>query len=275
MNHGSLFSGIGGFDLAAEWMGWNNIFQVEWDEYCQKLLNQNFPYTDKYNDINKFDGRKYKGSIDIITGGFPCQPFSTNGLRKGESDNRFLWPQMFRIIQEAKPSYVIGENVTGIISMESGTTFENICTDLESERYTVEPFNISASSVGAWHQRERIWIVAYRSNEWIKTMCKQENGSIASKFTSDNTGERLERATRPKLQRQSTGFAGDNKKDKSNWATEPGVGRVVHGIPHRVDRIKGIGNAIVPQVAYEIFKVIKQHHDHTITHPNKGTKHYI
>ena len=120
MTHGSLFSGIGGFDLAAEWMGWQNIFQVEIEEYCQRLLAQNFPNVERHRDIREFDGKQYAGRIDIISGGFPCQPFSRAGKRQGKEDPRHLWPQMLRIISEIEPRWVLGENVSGIFSWSGG-----------------------------------------------------------------------------------------------------------------------------------------------------------
>ena len=152
MRHGSLFSGIGGFDFAAEWMGWENVFQVEYDEWCQKILTKNFPNVKKYRDIKDFKGYP----VDVISGGFPCQPFSHAGKRQGEADNRYLWPEMLRVIREAKPTFVVGENVAGLVSMENGKTLDGIFADLENEGYTVESFIIPAASVGAWHERQNL-----------------------------------------------------------------------------------------------------------------------
>jgi DNA (cytosine-5)-methyltransferase 1 len=193
MTHGSLFSGIGGFDLAAEWMGWENVFQVEWDEYCQKVLRKNFPNTTIYGDIKTFKAEKYRGTVDVLSGGFPCQPFSTAGRRRGTNDDRNLWPENFRIIKECRPSVFVGENVAGLASMENVTPFEKwlylgmesqnyfrriycrhiyrrrqtyvlneIIEDLTGEGYTVETFVIPACAREAWHRRSRVWIVAYR-----------------------------------------------------------------------------------------------------------------
>ena len=299
MKHGSLFSGIGGFDLAAEWMGWENIFQVEIDPFCQKVLNKNFPNVKRYGDIKEFKGER--GSVDILTGGFPCQPFSTAGKRKGESDDRYLWPEYIRIIREIKPTYVVGENVAGLVSMEDGKTLEGIFTDLEGEGYTVESFIIPACGVGAWHRRDRIWICAYsRSNAEGATHGKrvrrgeinnQQNdrdtirndaGDMGYKDVPDTTSTRIEGLREreneaidqsgnnnvPNTDRQGlekrkgknakgTGSLPGPKSFRENqWDSEPGVGRVANGVPNRVDRLKGLGNAIVPQVAYEIFKAI-------------------
>ena len=144
LSHGSLFSGIGGFDLAASWMGWNNIFQCEKDEWCRKVLAKNFPNTKRFEDIKEFNAKEYYGTVDVISGGFPCQPFSTAGRRKGETDDRYLWPEMLRIIGEVKPTFVVGENVAGLLSMENGKTLDKICLDLENEGYQIELFVIPA-----------------------------------------------------------------------------------------------------------------------------------
>jgi len=161
MTHGSLFSGIGGFDLAAEWMGWQNIFQVEIEEYCQRLLAQNFPNVERHRDIREFDGKQYAGRIDIISGGFPCQPFSQAGKRQGKDDPRHLWPQMLRIISEIEPRWVLGENVSGIFSWSGGLVFDEIQSDLADIGYETIPVRIPAVAVGAPHRRDRWWFIAH------------------------------------------------------------------------------------------------------------------
>lgn len=161
LRHGSLFSGIGGFDLAAEWMGWENVFQVEIDPFCQKVLEKNFPNVTKYGDIKEFNGTKYRGAVDIISGGFPCQPFSSAGKRKGNKDDRHLWPEMLRVIGEVQPSYIVGENVYGLLNWSKGLVFEQVCADLENEGYQVQPVILPACAVDAPHRRDRIWFVAY------------------------------------------------------------------------------------------------------------------
>ena len=161
-----LFSGIGGFTLGLDS---TNFFEtvkfVEKDKYCQKVLQKNFPNIPIEEDIKNVKGKE--GEADVICGGFPCQPFSVAGKQKGTSDDRHLWPEMFRLIREIKPQFVIGENVKNIINIQDGVVFETVCTDLESEGYEVQPFNIPAAGVGAPHRRERVWIVAYaeRYNE--------------------------------------------------------------------------------------------------------------
>lgn len=175
---------MGGFDLAAEWMGWQNIAHCEWNEFGRRILNHYWPEAASHEDITKTDFTVYRGKCDILTGGFPCQPFSHAGKRKGTTDERYLWPEMLRAITEAQPRYVIGENVTGITSMafepraskvESETTIDGqnhyrtleaegvlhrICTDLEREGYHCQPLIIPACAVNAPHRRDRIWIIA-------------------------------------------------------------------------------------------------------------------
>jgi DNA-cytosine methyltransferase len=160
MRHGSLFSGIGGFDLAAEWMGWTNVFHCEWMEFPRKVLDYHFPDADSHIDICKTDFKKYANTIDILTGGFPCQPFSTAGKRKGTDDERYLWGEMLRAIQEIKPRFVIAENVFGITNIDGGLVFEQVCLDLENEGYEVQPFIIPACSKNAPHRRDRCWFIA-------------------------------------------------------------------------------------------------------------------
>jgi DNA (cytosine-5)-methyltransferase 1 len=146
MRHGSLFSGIGGFDLASEWMGWENVFHCEWMEFPRKVLDYYWPNADSHIDICKTDFTKYANKIDILTGGWPCQPFSHAGKRKSTKDERFLWHEMLRAIQEIKPKFVIGENVLGITNIDGGLVFEKVCVDLETEGYEVQPFVVPAAS---------------------------------------------------------------------------------------------------------------------------------
>lgn len=279
MKHGSLFSGIGGFDLAAQWMGWENIFQVEWDAYCQKVLAKNFPNVKRYGDIREFDGTKYRGLIDIISGGFPCQPFSVAGNRKGTNDNRYLWPEMLRIIIEAKPKYVVGENVAGILTMENGKTIERILSDMETAGYSTEIFLIPACSVGAWHKRERIWITAYTSNgasgiepgsnrktDSLQELNKQELcgrmsfGTDYELATNSDSISLQGGGKNREIGRSNQGIGITSFDDHENWKDlpEPTISGGNNGVSDRVDRTKALGNAIVPQVAYEIFKAIEE-----------------
>lgn len=217
MTHASLFSGIGGFDLAAEWMGWHNAFHCEINEFCTKILNYHFQDAEHYTDITRTDFSKWRGRIDVLSGGFPCQPFSLAGKRKGADDNRYLWPQMLRAIREIRPTWVVGENVAGILTMvqpgaevEVGGqaslfgegyrkrvlhrqeyVIETICRDLEREGYAVQPLLIPACAVGAPHRRDRIWFIAHRTNAGVEAMqFTGENGIYAVGTSSHTDGDR-------------------------------------------------------------------------------------
>lgn len=164
MRHGSLFSGIGGFDLAAESMGWTNVFHCEWMPFPRKILSHYWPEATSYHDITTTDFSVHRGQIDILTGGFPCQPYSAAGKRKGKDDDRHLWPHMLRCIREVRPCWVVGENVFGLVTWNAGMVFEEVCADLESEGYSVQPFVLPAAAVNAPHRRDRVWFVAYAEN---------------------------------------------------------------------------------------------------------------
>lgn len=217
MTHASLFSGIGGFDLAAEWMGWHNAFHCEINEFCTKILNYHFQDAEHYTDITRTDFSKWGGRIDVLSGGFPCQPFSLAGQRKGADDNRYLWPQMLRVIREIRPTWVVGENVAGILTVvqpgaEVGVggqaslfgedyrkrvlhrqeyVIETICRDLEREGYAVQPLLIPACAVGAPHRRDRIWFIAHRTNAGVEAMqFTGQNGIYAVGTSSNADGDR-------------------------------------------------------------------------------------
>ena len=252
MIHASLFSGIGGFDLAASWMGWENAFNCEIDEFCTKVLKYQFPNTIHYDDIKNETFTNWGGQIDILTGGFPCQPFSLAGKRKGAQDDRYLWPQMLRAIREIHPTWVVGENVGGIRSMvqqgststlESETTLfgesyeiqetnqeyviETVCKDLEREGYSVQPMLIPACSVGAPHRRDRIWFIANRNN--IGQQCSIDGTSKREIHESKNevkqSGAKLRNPIKTVVRCQlatdtignrceSFGKSGESKKEK-------------------------------------------------------------
>jgi DNA (cytosine-5)-methyltransferase 1 len=164
MKHGSLFSGIGGFDLASEWMGWENVFHCEWNEFGKKVLHHYWPNAESFDDITKTDFTKYANKIDILTGGFPCQPYSMAGKRQGKEDERHLWPQMLRAIREIKPKYIVGENVFGLLNWNGGMVFDEVHSDLELEGYEVQAVVIPAAAVNAPHGRDRVWFVASHTN---------------------------------------------------------------------------------------------------------------
>lgn len=273
MNHGSLFNGIGGFQLAAQWMGWNNIFSCEIDDWCNRVTKKHFLDCIQHGDITKTDFTIYRGRIDILTGGFPCQPFSVAGKRKGTEDDRFLWHEMLRAIREIQPAWIIAENVGGIITQGAGLVFEQVCAEMEKEGYEVQPFIIPACAKDAPHRRDRVWFVANSNNSTTSRQQRnsrevlpitESNGfNSSNSITANINGKHIKESFRGnKLEYESEESApGRNFHDSAwdrNWievATE--FCRVAHGIPNRVDRLKGLGNAIVPQVAYEIFKAIE------------------
>lgn len=210
--HASLFSGIGGFDLAAEWTGWQNAFHCEINPFCQRVLKHHFPNSKSYADITKTDFREWRGRIFILTGGFPCQPFSLAGKRKGAEDDRYLWPQMLRAIREVHPAWVVGENVAGIATMvQPGETVEvgsstslfgesykdeelrqqyvveTVCRDLEREGYSVQPLLIPACAVGAPHRRDRVWFIAHRDGDRCRERTDKQNPVTGCNPTPDNS----------------------------------------------------------------------------------------
>lgn len=156
-----LFAGIGGFGLAGHWAGIKTVCQVEIDPFCQKVLQKNFPNAKRYADVKKFDGKPWRGTVDIISGGFPCQPYSAAGKRLGKEDERHLWPEMLRIIREVRPRWIVGENVFGLVNWSGGLVFDEVQSDLESEGYEVQAFVLPAAAVNAPHRRDRVWFVAY------------------------------------------------------------------------------------------------------------------
>lgn len=211
MNHASLFSGIGGAEVAASWMGWHNAFHCEIQEFPRKVLEYWFPNSESYEDITKTNFAKWHGKVDVLTGGFPCQPFSLAGRRKGADDNRYLWPHMLRAIREIQPTWVVGENVAGIKTMvescqvaklgrsddifeenyiyreESKFTLDKICQDLEEAGYSVQPLVIPACAVGAPHRRDRVWIVAHRADARAETMQQgRQDGVHAARPSADS-----------------------------------------------------------------------------------------
>jgi DNA (cytosine-5)-methyltransferase 1 len=338
MNHGSLFSGIGGFDLAAEWMGWENVFHCEWMPFPRKILHHYWPNSISYEDVTKTDFTIHRGGIDILTGGFPCQPYSSAGKRLGKEDERHLWPHMLRAISEIKPTYVVGENVRGLTNWNGGMVFEEVCTDLEAQGYEVQPILLPAAAVGAPHRRDRIWFVACSNGSMFRTekygSIRCENGENETERTqgiydavrsngNSGTATNTNSIRQHKRECDNEEFASErginalndinendgqgnvtdtnsfrlqgsissrehdvfqrNRQDKKNvqhlhsfksrlrfenFPTEPPICGGDDGLPTELDgitfpkwrqeSIKGYGNAIVPQVAYQIFKVIAE-----------------
>jgi DNA (cytosine-5)-methyltransferase 1 len=287
MTHGSLFSGIGGFDLAAHWMGWDNIFHCEWNEFGQKVLKHHFPTSKSYNDITKTDFSIHRGEIDILTGGFPCQPYSSAGERLGKADERHLFPEMLRAIKEIKPRWIIGENVRGLVSWEGGLVFDEVCSDLEREGYEVQPILIPAAAKNAPHKRERVWFIAYSklhedrytnnggSKQKEGDIWRGEKSNVPDSFYSDgipsNTdglGSSRRHSQNFRKVRQEEQFEAQYcSKGWEGFPASPCVRGGDDGLSHELDSItipkwcresiKAYGNAIVPQVAFELFKTIE------------------
>lgn len=275
--HLGLFEGIGGFSLAARWMGWETTAWCEWDKNCQRVLKYHFPNAIPHDDITKTDFTRYAGQIDILTGGFPCQPYSTAGKRIGKDDDRHLWPEMLRAIREVRPVWVVGENVRGLVSWNGGLVFDEVQTDLEAEGYEILPFILPACAVNAPHRRDRVWFIAYAKENRGRVLRSgdKEADAINGVFSGDGSTPNAEQVGR------ENGIYGE----KSRWEaceprngfkeqywqqfpTQPPVCGGNDGISRRLDGITfpkwrefaigAYGNAIVPQVAHQIFKAIEQ-----------------
>jgi len=276
LTHLSLFTGIGGIDLAAERAGFSTVGQVEQNKYALRVLRNRFGRTiPRWTDIRDLSAEDFvrRTGIDsptIITGGFPCQPFSCAGKRRGKEDDRYLWPEMFRVMRELRPTWILGENVAGIVSME----LEPCCSDLESEGYTVRAFLVPACGVGALHWRNRVFIVAHSESRRergipARSRCQGERAPDLNR-----SGETLAHTNCQGLQRTTSArvggirqpiespkgglISGGSPEGGNYWTVEPAVGRVAHGIPHRVDRLRCLGNAVVPQQVYPILAGIAQ-----------------
>ena len=285
MTHASLFSGIGGFDLAAEWAGWTNAFNCEIDPFCRKVLKYHFPVEEQYGDIRTTDFTIWRDRIDVLTGGFPCQPFSLAGKRKGTEDDRYLWPEMLRVIRAVRPRWVVGENVFGIVNWSEGMVFDKVCSDLEAAGYEVRPYIIPACGVGAPHRRDRCWFVAHRTDAGIETMREGQDGVHAVGVAADAYGQRCHEFQSPGQPSQTqeriarNGNAKRRIPDWSGFPTQSPVCRRNDGIPGglngitvpkwRNQSIKGFGNAVVPQVALQIFETINKYENYE----RSGNKH--
>lgn len=178
LTHIGLFEGIGGFSLAARTAGWETVAWCEIDPFCRAVLSYHFPDAEALSDIKTTDFTKYANKIDVVTGGFPCQPYSQSGKRLGKADSRHLWPEMLRAIREIAPRWVVGENVYGIINWNAGLVFNEVQTDLENEGYQVQAYLLPAVGVDAPHQRYRVWFIAYRANAGTQSVrCQRENAT--------------------------------------------------------------------------------------------------
>jgi len=344
MIHFSLFSGIGGFELAAEWMGWRNLLSCDINEFGNKVRKHYWPdgychtdiktlnYETINNELSDRFGSGWRDDDIIITGGFPCQPYSMAGKRLGKDDERHLWPEMLRVIREVKPTWIVGENVHGLVNWNGGVVFNEVQTDLENEGYEVQAFVLPAAAVNAPHRRDRVWVVAYSDRNGRGCLCGQQseqspkthsqycdiskNGITSdtkykrlegqcsqwqrfaehrchkglfigseNKFNATNSSSgRLESSIQTRVNDkheriiQKTGEAckhllqnGGGLRFKNFPTQSPLCGRN-DGISGRLDgitfpkwrneSIKAYGNAVVPQVVYQIFKTIQQY-EHT------------
>lgn len=293
LRFGSLFAGIGGFDLGLERAGMECAWQIEIDPYCQRVLAKHWPNVERFSDVREC-GKHNLSAVDLICGGFPCQPFSVAGKRRGKDDDRNLWPEMLRIVEECGPRWVVCENTPGIFDLYLDT----VLASLESAGYEAWTVDIPAAGVGAWHRRNRIWIVAHtdkfglsgsptrntaHDEEWhdqaheprrraefyeivaggevaaysksARTMPAQQSGS---RNVSVGKGKDVTHAISKRRNGRANDTPGDvlQRRDaftgrstpRDTWATEPGICRVAYGIPNRVDRLRALGNAVVPQV---------------------------
>ena len=282
MKHLSLFSGIGGIDLAAEWAGFESAIMVERDPYCQQVLKKNFPTTQIFDDVTTFNGLELRGAIDLISAGFPCQPHSLAGKRKASGDERDLWKEVVRILGEVQPRWFLGENVPGLLSSESGRFFGRVVNDLAKVGYRMGWAMYGAKDVGAVHRRNRVFIVAYSQSKssngggLAEQLCSESQASESrgGDCERDATYSEGEPSNVPNA-RQSLSyrqkqeqFGGGNSKSISggNWRewdtcpivyetrSESRIRGKYDGVPNRVDRLRALGNAVVPQQIYPILE---------------------
>ena len=302
MNHKllDLFSGIGGFSLGAEANGIPTVAFVEKDPFCQKVLRKHWSNTPIISDIRTVKGEDYEtDGVTIVSGGFPCQPFSQAGKRKGTDDDRYLWDETLRVVTETKPRWFIGENVDGLVNIQDGLVLRQVQDDLEKEGFQVQCLVVPASGIGAWHQRKRVWIIGHNvsntigelsdgcsgttrhskselkgmvsdeAKNWNKVWseterCDQQTGSRGN--VSDTTVKGLERHGSQSSDLQESKERQDSSDRSSQgqhtwWQTESKLRGVPHGISYELDkdranRIRALGNSIVPQIAYQLFKSI-------------------
>lgn len=279
LTHFSLFSGIGGLDLAAEWAGFRTVGQVEYANYPFRVLRQRFGRMPRWRDIRDVTGEaiiERCGVPTVISGGFPCQPHSLAGKRLASCDERDLWGELARVVREVKPLWFVGENVAGLRSSESGRFFGRVLRDLAEMGYTVGWGSWEAADAGAPHHRERVFIVAHSPN--LRYSSRADRGSQRERVAlSSEQGQDTDIWSEPRRRCADVPNPyGDRREERDLapgggeaefppwnadpvgglWLSEPSVGRVADGIPSRLDRLKCLGNAVVPQQAFPIFQAI-------------------
>ena len=297
LRHVDLCSGIGGFSLGFEWAGLSKpILFCDTEKWCREILAKNFPNVPIATDVKELanDPERLVPDCDILTAGYPCQPFSVAGKQKGSEDDRHIWPYILRIVAQKRPTWCVFENVYGHIALG----LDKVLFDLESEGYSTRTFVVPACGVNAPHRRDRLWIIAHselaysvsiRRGRRNSTGCEtgeqqvqseeQGRGSVGreTKGRGESYGEDVADSSRfisnvgeyrkltKKRERQGKPRGEDSlggKEDRGwNWLVEPKMGRVAHGVSRRVDRLKGLGNAIVPQIAMNIGLAIKEQED--------------
>jgi DNA (cytosine-5)-methyltransferase 1 len=258
-----LFSGIGGFSLGLERAGMQTVAFCEIEEFCRKVLKKHWPDVPIFEDVKKLRGDDL-GTIDIICGGYPCQPFSLAGERRGEDDDRHLWPEMFRLLQETRARWLVGENVAGHISMG----LDEVLSDLEGAGYAAQAFVVPAVAADAPHRRDRVWIVANAEGQRQQPGWRRSDAALQRANRAQNTDDGSSEAapdTRCERLEERNGLGSRSATGErahaataphKRWPTEPAVGRVANGIPRRVDRLRALGNAVVPQIPEMIGRAI-------------------
>jgi len=284
LRYGSLFSGIGGIDLGMDMAGFECAWQVEVDEHCRRILERHWPGVPKYKDIYDVKGSELE-PVDILCGGFPCQPVSLAGERAGVDDERWLWDEFYRLICEVRPRWIVAENVPGLLSANSGGAFAGVLRDLAEGGYDAvwDVFPAGGpGGVGAPHQRQRIFIIGKMADtdsnggrtgsspvpQGREAWMEHGGGSTGQLIgrtdsaVADTDTKRLQRLVKGPQegarQNEQVGFC-DRTSRWKGWDVEPDVGRVADGVPDRVDRLRSLGNAVVPQVAYRVARMISEY----------------
>jgi DNA (cytosine-5)-methyltransferase 1 len=267
----SLFAGIGGFDLGLERAGMQCVGQVEINPFCQRVLAYHWPHVKRIGDIHDVNGTEFE-KPDVVCGGVPCQPASTAGKRRGVRDDRWLWPEAFRVVKLYSPAWVLFENVRGLTSLENGMVIDSLLSELESYGYEMlPPIIIPACAVDAKHRRDRVWLVGHSEHDGLfapeigSGPTKRNQGSTEPVQAEQPSGSGFKHAlvANPNvagLEREITAWIESGKQGlfakRSRWPTESGICRVSNGVPGRVDRLRGLGNAVVPQVVEVIGRAI-------------------